>query len=175
MVYIYIPQLLYSFICWWTSKLLPSLFLNCYTYNPLLMTQRSKNLMFCHCEWVKCGEVKDVLTPYEVFKKTIHRRRKVLWIEHCIPPKCISWRLNPQYDSTWMSEPLGGRASHVAQWWKNPPAMQETLISSLCQKDTLEKEMATHSSILAWEVLWTEEPGRLQSMGLRRVGHYFSN
>ena len=47
---------------------------------------------------------------------------------------------------------------------KNLPAMQETQIRSLGQKDLLEKEMATHSSILAWKIPWTEEPGRLQSM-----------
>ena len=52
----------------------------------------------------------------------------------------------------------------MAQRVKNLPAVQETLVSSLGQEDPLEKEMATHSSILAWEIAWTEEPGRLQSM-----------
>ena len=47
---------------------------------------------------------------------------------------------------------------------KNPPAMQETRVQSLDQEDPLEKEMATHSCILAWEIPWTEEPGRFQSM-----------
>ena len=56
-------------------------------------------------------------------------------------------------------------ASLVAQSVKNLPAMPETGVQSLGQEDSLEKEMATHSSILAWEILWTEEPGRLQSMG----------
>ena len=51
------------------------------------------------------------------------------------------------------------------------PTMQETLFQSLDQEDLLEKEMATHSSTLAWKIPWTEEPGRLQSMGLQRVGH----
>ena len=51
---------------------------------------------------------------------------------------------------------------------KNQPAMQEMQVSSLGWEDPLEKEMATHSSILAWEILWTEEPGGLQSMGLQR-------
>ena len=50
---------------------------------------------------------------------------------------------------------------------KNLPAMQETQVPSLGQEDPLEQEMATHSSILAWEIPWTEEPGRLQSKGLR--------
>ena len=54
---------------------------------------------------------------------------------------------------------------------KNPPAIQETGVLSLGQEDSLEKDMATHSSILAWEIPWTEEPGGLQSMGLQRVAH----
>ena len=54
---------------------------------------------------------------------------------------------------------------------KNPPAMRETWVRSLGQENPLEKEMATHSSILAWEIPWVEEPGRLQSMGSQRVGH----
>ena len=53
----------------------------------------------------------------------------------------------------------------MAQLVKNPPAMQETWFRSLGWEDPLEKEMATHFSILAWEILWTGEPGRLQSMG----------
>ena len=59
----------------------------------------------------------------------------------------------------------------MAQMVKNLPAMQETWIQSIGQEDTLEKGMATHSSILAWEIPWTEEPGRLQSMQVTRVGH----
>ena len=53
----------------------------------------------------------------------------------------------------------------------NPPAMQETWVLFLDVEDPLEKEMATHSSILAWKIPWTEEPGGLQSMGLQRVSH----
>ena len=52
---------------------------------------------------------------------------------------------------------------------KNPPAMQETWVQFLGWEDSLEKEMATHSSIPAWRIPWTEEPGGLQSMGLQRV------
>ena len=54
---------------------------------------------------------------------------------------------------------------------KRLPTMWETWVQSLGQEDLLEKEMATHSSILAWKIPWTEEPGRLQSMGSQRVGH----
>ena len=53
----------------------------------------------------------------------------------------------------------------MAQRLKRLPAMRETRVRSLGQEDPLEKEMATHSSILAWRIPWTEEPGRLQSMG----------
>ena len=66
------------------------------------------------------------------------------------------------------------RASGMAQLVKNPPAMQETafnagdLVQSLGQEDPLEKEMAIHSSILAWEIPWTEEPGGLQSVGSQK-------
>ena len=49
--------------------------------------------------------------------------------------------------------------------------MQETWVQSLGWEDLLEKEMATHSSVLAWKIPWTEEPGRLQSMGSQKVGH----
>ena len=58
----------------------------------------------------------------------------------------------------------------TAQMVKNPPAMQ-TWAPSLGQEDSLEKEMAIHSSILAWRISWTEKPGRLHSMGSQRVGH----
>ena len=63
------------------------------------------------------------------------------------------------------------RASLVAQMVKNPPAMQETWIRSLGWEDPLEKGAATHSSILAWKIPRTEEPGGPQSMGLQRVRH----
>ena len=54
---------------------------------------------------------------------------------------------------------------------KSPPAMQVTQVQSLDWEDHLEKEMATHSSVLAWRIPWTEEPGGLQSMGSQKVGH----
>ena len=59
----------------------------------------------------------------------------------------------------------------VAQTVKNLPEMQETQVQSLGPEDLLEKGMATHSSILAWRILWTEEPGGLQSMGSQRFRH----
>ena len=60
--------------------------------------------------------------------------------------------------------------SVVAQMAKRLPTMRETWVRSLGQEDVLEKEMATHSSILAWRIPWTEEPGELLSTGSQRVG-----
>ena len=68
------------------------------------------------------------------------------------------------------SFPLGG-TSLMSQMVKNLPAVQETWVRSLGQDNPLEKGMATHSSLLAWKIPWTEEPGRLQSMELQRVRH----
>ena len=64
-----------------------------------------------------------------------------------------------------------GKISLVAQIIKHLPVMQETQVRSLGQEDPLEKEMATHSSTLAWKIPWIEESGGLQSMGSQRVGH----
>ena len=63
------------------------------------------------------------------------------------------------------------KASLVAQMVKNPPAMWETWVQSLCWEDHLEEGMATYSSICAWRIPWTEKPGRLQSTGSQRVRH----
>ena len=72
-----------------------------------------------------------------------------------------------------MSKKILG-VSLVAQMVKNLPVIQETQVLSLGQEDPLEKEMATHLSILAWRIPWTEMPGRLQSMGLQRVGYTYT-
>ena len=64
--------------------------------------------------------------------------------------------------------PLSSLASLVAQTVKNLPAVQETQVRSLGQEDPLEKEMANHSSILAWKIPWTEEPGRAVVHGVTR-------
>ena len=64
------------------------------------------------------------------------------------------------------------RTSLVAQTVENLLAMQETLVQFLSQEDPFEKGMATHSSVLACRISWTEEPEELQSMGLQRVGHH---
>ena len=72
-----------------------------------------------------------------------------------------------ELERTWRSF----RASLVAQRLKHLPGMQETWVRSLGWEDPLEKEMATHTSTLAWRIPWREEPGGLQSMGSQGVGH----
>ena len=79
------------------------------------------------------------------------------------------WKIKFQIDFILRS--LLTKASLVAQRVKHLPAMRETRVHSLGWEDPLENEMAPHFSTLAWEIPWTEEPGRLQSMGLQRVGH----
>ena len=66
---------------------------------------------------------------------------------------------------------MAGRTSLLAQRVKRLPTMRETQVQSLGQEDPLEKDMATHSTTLAWKIPWTEEPGGLQSMGSQRVRH----
>ena len=76
------------------------------------------------------------------------------------------------FDSECLSSDFGSESSAlVAQRLKRLSAMQETWVRSLGREDPLQKEMATHSSILGWRIPWTEEPGGLQSTGLQRVGH----
>ena len=75
---------------------------------------------------------------------------------------------NKLYHLSYQGNP---KSSLVAQAVKNLPAMQEAGVQSLGWEDPLEKEMATHSSILGWRISWIEEPGGLQSMGSQRVGH----
>ena len=84
---------------------------------------------------------------------SIKHLNSILWYKHSIFNQIISM------------------ASLVAQTVKRLPTMWETRVQSLGQEVTLEKEMATHSSILAWKIPWMEEPSRLQSMGSQRVGH----
>ena len=85
-----------------------------------------------------------------------------LWTQLCTG-SCV--RINFHFSR------INNGASLVVQQVKNPPAMRETWVRFLSWKDPLEEGMATHSSILSWRISWTEEPGGLQSMGLKRVGH----
>ena len=87
----------------------------------------------------------------------------------------IRWIIGKQGNSRKTSTSALLVASLVAQMVKHLPARWETRVWPLGQEDPLEKEMATHSSTLAWKIPWTEEPDRLQSMGLQRVGHDWGN
>ena len=94
----------------------------------------------------------------------------IWWIHtdtHCsLVCESVDWK--QKLDRSWLF-----RASLVAQTVKNLPVMLETQVQSLSQEYPLEEKMATPSSIFAWKTPWTEEPGRLQSMGSQRVGHYW--
>ena len=88
----------------------------------------------------------------------------------------IPWSEEPDRLQSMGSQRVGHDRVHihlflVARTVKNLPAMWETQVPSLGQEDPLEKEMATHSNTLAWKILWIEEPGGLQSVGLQKVGH----
>ena len=100
-----------------------------------------------------------------------HHKKLLIWYRE------VKWKLLSRvrlFVTLWTEEyqaPLSMRASLVAQRLKRLPAMRETWVWSLGWEDPLEKEMATHSSILAWKIPWTEEPGGLQSTGSQRVRH----
>ena len=83
----------------------------------------------------------------------------------------LTGQIKPKYRKTVFWKTYIDMAFLVAQRVKRLPTMQETRVQSLGQEDPLEKEMATHSSTLAWKIPWSEKPGRLQSMGSQRVGH----
>ena len=92
---------------------------------------------------------------------------------HCRWILC-HWAAREVHTKAWTSftvPPVTCRASLVAQMVKNLLTMQENWVQFLHWEDPLEKGMATHSCILAWRIPWTEEPGRLQTMGSHRVGH----
>ena len=83
----------------------------------------------------------------------------------------INYLFDQSNDKWFQSQIQKVRASLMAQMVKNVPVMQETWVWSLGQEDPLEKGMVTHSSILTWRIPWTEEPGKLQSIELKIVGH----
>ena len=98
-------------------------------------------------------------------------------LKHCSSPSCQTLSINELFEifsakiSLFKWEYFGDGPSLVAQRVKHLPEVWEIWVRSLGQEDLLEKEMATHSSILAWRIPWMEEPGRLQSTGSQRVRH----
>ena len=114
--------------------------------------------------------VRDVGDCIRLYVKTIES-----------PRQPISWTLSVTWDqqgwwrtSLLFHSPGSEWAPLVAQMVKRLPAMRKTQVRSLGWEDPLEKEMETHSSTLAWKIPWMEEPGRLHSMGLQRVRHYWA-
>ena len=113
------------------------------------------------------------VTPWEgtmVFKGRARTGHLALWAEEGIrgPWDWGCWLPHPPSASLSSNSP---NASLVAQRVKHLPTMRETRVWSQGREDPLEKEMAPHSSTLAWKIPWSEKPGRLQSMGWQRVGH----
>ena len=94
-----------------------------------------------------------------------------------MPPNTPIFTLKPQFaynrreNISFSPSKVSSRTSLVAQTFKHMPTMQEIQVQSLGQEDPLEKEMATHYSILAWKIPWAEECSRLQSVGSQRVRH----
>ena len=85
--------------------------------------------------------------------------------------RILKWIATSSSRGIFLTQGLNLRTSLVAQTVKCLPTMWEAWVWFLGWEDPLQKEMATHSSTLAWKILWTEEPGSLQSMGSQRVGH----
>ena len=116
------------------------------------------------CSQQESSEERLVFKGYEIklLSSSLSDEPRVLGKSLCWVWDGLDW-----IDFTLLTKPL------VVWMVKNLPTMQETRVWSLGQEDPLEEEMITHSSILAWRISWTEEPGRLQSMGLQRVGHHW--
>ena len=110
-------------------------------------------------EWVAISFSRGSLQPRD---RNLHRKQILYHLCHQSFSLMLCWLFS--FVSFW--------TSLVAQMVKGLPTMRDTHIQSLDQKDLLEKEMAIRSSILAWKIPRTEEPGRLQSMGSQRVRHY---
>ena len=124
-------------------------------------------------------ELKSLLMKVKVESEKVGLKLNIQKTKIMASGPITSWEIDGETVETVSDSIFGGSkitaskigASLVAQRVKRLPAMQETWVRSMGQEDPLEKEMATHSSILAWKIPRTEKPGRLQSMGSQRVGH----
>ena len=169
------------------------MFLKKHAFHP---TSVSSALTSCFCDPAIWGPWKQLLhiTMYLLVAKSLSLWTSLLHLTLPmapsflkLPPLCYSHvslspsalgRLRAGFSldlRSWFKSPglsaLAQSSLRVAQRLKRLPPMWETWVQSLGQEDPLEKEMATHSSILAWRIPWMEEPGRLQSTGSQRVGH----
>ena len=113
-----------------------------------------------------CGTTKPILHNYWVC--ALETRRYNYWTCAATTEACALREKPPQWKA--VARQLE-KSMQQCQMVKGVPTMRETRVQSLGQEDPLEKKMATHSSIFAWRISWTEEPGRLQSTGLQKVRH----
>ena len=120
------------------------------SFNPIqLSTKPTEFCRFWHTDSQVC--IQGRINVYKEGRERVKKRNTDYLF--CLSPSLVYW------------------PSLVVQTVKNLPAMQETLVQSLGREDPLEKGMATHSSILAWRIPWTEQPGGLQSVGSQRIRH----
>ena len=145
---------------------------------PSLVAQLVKNLPAMWKTWVQTLVWEDPLEKGRATHSSILTWRTP-WTVRSVyyTPLYSPWDSEESDSIEWFSLSLFiriFRASLVAQTVKNLPATKETWIQSLDWEDPLEKETAVHSNILAWRIPWTEEPGGLQSMRSRRVGHHWA-
>ena len=132
--------------------------------------ERHHHIVFC-CSCTTLYTYRNIMSTYFLTSFSI-------WYQKLMKTNTVNhnfWLLWPYFYIfallvffNWSVVNLGFPGGSVV---KNPPAIPETWVRSLGQEDPLEKELASHSSIFAWEIPWTEEPGGLQSMGSQRVRH----
>ena len=117
----------------------------------------------------------DMTPKAQATEKNINLWEDIKLESFCIAKKqSTEWKVNLQNGKKYL-QIMYLKGVPVAQTVKNLPATQETRVRFLGWEDPPEEGMATHSSILAWRIPWTEEPGGLQSMGSQRVGHDWDN
>ena len=140
--------------------------------------------MCIECCWKSTKILKDLMTGimdlprftrgqirlYSICYKFVNKKRNIMWKKLLREVFSVKEGVKNEKLLKWVSYVWSG-VSLEAQLVKNAPAMQETLVPFLGREDPPEEGMATHSSVLAWRIPWTEEPGGLQSMRLQRVGH----
>ena len=126
----------------------------------LRVSTQHKKMIFKHSKTV-CPQVIDT---YCIHTLSLHR---FSWEKNI----AVDWKILKTHLKSLIHRDEGEWLSLVAQWLRICPPMQEIWVRSLGQEDPLEKEMATHTSILAWRIPRTEEPGRLQSTGSQSVRH----
>ena len=145
-----------------------TLFVVIHTVKDFSIVSETEVDVFLEFPWFFCDpvDVDNLISGSSAFSKSSLYLWKFL-VHTLLKP---SWKGFEHYLASMQNE----HNCVIAQMVKNLPVMQETWVRSLGQEDPLEKGMATHSSVLAWRIPWTEEPGRLQSMGLQSVRNHWA-